>query len=64
MGHRISQRLRRMKGGRHANVLAGGKNLVDAFSKLIPDVPWKETRSVSSIAYAAGVEAGDRVRLR
>jgi hypothetical protein len=64
MGSRISQRLRRMKAGRPASVLARGKDLAAAFVKLVPRTPMKEARSFSATAYAAGVEAGDRVELR
>jgi hypothetical protein len=64
MGHRISLRLRRMKAGRHASILARGRHLVKACGKLIPDVSWQKTQSISSIAYGAGVEAGDRLELR
>jgi len=64
MGHRISQRLQRLKAGRPANVLASGKVLAAAFADLFTGVFLKRTRaSISTIAYAAGVEAGDRVEL-
>ena len=64
MGHRISQRLQRLKAGRPANVLASGKVLAAAFAQLLTGIPLKRTRpSISTIAYAAGVEAGDRVEL-
>src|SRR5262245_6183693 len=62
MGCRLSQRLRRIKAGRHASVLARGKDLAAAFAKLAPGSP-QGGRSISSNAYAAGVEAGDRVEL-
>jgi hypothetical protein len=64
MGHRISQRLRRLKAGRRANVRASGKVLAAAFAQLLTGAPVKRARpSISAIAYAAGVEAGDRVEL-
>jgi hypothetical protein len=64
MGHRISQRLRQLKAGRRANVLASGKVLAAAFAQLLIGAPAKRARpSISVIAYAAGVEAGDRVEL-
>jgi hypothetical protein len=64
MGLRISQRLRRLKVGRPAAVLAKGKDLVAAFAKRFPGASSTGTRpSISAIAYAAGVEAGDRVEL-
>jgi hypothetical protein len=64
MGHRISQRLRRLKAGRPANVLTSGKVLAAAFAQLLAGAPLKRARqSISTIAYAAGVGAGDRVEL-
>jgi len=56
MGLRISQRLRRLKVGRPAAVLAKGKDLVAAFAKRFPGASSTGTRpSISAIAYAAGV---------
>jgi len=64
MGHRISQRLQRLKAGRPANVLASVKLLVAAFAQVFTGAFLKRARStISTIAYAAGVEAGDRVEL-
>jgi len=67
MGQRISERLRRLKVGRTANVLARGKDLAAAFAKPFQGVQLKiarwRTPLSSTIAYAAGVEAGDRVQL-
>jgi hypothetical protein len=64
MGNRISQRLRHLKAGRHTSLLARGKDLVVAFANFVPGASGKAARSISTIAYAAGVEAGDRVKLR
>ena len=64
MGQRISQRLRRLKAGRPATVLASGKDLAAAIAKLLPGASLTRARpSISTLAYAAGVEAGDRVEL-
>jgi hypothetical protein len=64
MGYRVSQRLRQLKAGRPATVLARGKDLVAAFAKLLPGAPTMGSRpSISTIAYAAGIEAGGRVEL-
>ena len=64
MGHRISQRLRRLKAGRRANLLASGKVLASTVARLLTEAPVKRARpSISTIAYAAGVQAGDRVEL-
>jgi hypothetical protein len=64
MGLRLSQRLRRLKARRPATILARAKDLAAAFSKLLQRPPLKRDRpSISSIAYAAGVRAGDRVEL-
>jgi hypothetical protein len=61
MGHRISERLRRLKAGRTANIVARGKDLA---AMLFPTAPKRKARSsISTIAYAAGVAAGDRVEL-
>ena len=60
MGYRVSQRLRQLKAGRPAR----GKDLVAAFAKLLPGAPTMGSRpSISTIAYAAGIEAGGRVEL-
>jgi len=64
MGQRISQRLRRLKAGRPATVLASGKDLAAAIAKLLPGASLTRARpSISTLAYAAGVAAGDRVEL-
>jgi hypothetical protein len=64
MGQRISQRLRQLKAGQSA-ILAKGKDLVASFAKLVPGPLFTGTRaSMRAIAYAAGVEAGDRLKLR
>ena len=61
MGHRISERMRRLKAGRTANIVARGKDLA---AMLFPTPPQRKARSsISTIAYAAGVAAGDRVEL-
>ena len=64
MGQRISQRLRRLKAGRPATVLASGKDLAAAIAKLLPGASLTRAKpSIGTLAYAAGVEAGDRVEL-
>ena len=64
MGLRISQRLRRLKVGRGATILARAKDLAAAFAKLNQRTPSKrDMPTISAIAYAAGVKAGDRVEL-
>ena len=64
MGLRISQRLRRLKAGRAATILARSKDLTAAFAKLLRRIPLKtDMPTISAIAYAAGVKAGDRVEL-
>ena len=64
MGLRISQRLRRLKAGRAATILARSKDLAAAFAKLLQRTPFKrDMPTTSTIAYAAGVKAGDRVEL-
>ena len=69
MGHRIGERLQRFKAGRSAaaGVLARGKDLTWAFTKLLQGAKLKtagrHAPSISTIAYAAGIEAGDRVEL-
>jgi hypothetical protein len=63
MGHRISERLRRLKSGR-TPVLARGEllstMLTKAFQSTLRTIR-RSTPSDYSIAYAAGVEAGDRL---
>ena len=64
MGLRISERLRRLKGGRATAILARAKDHAAAFAKLFQRTPLKRDMStISAIAYAAGVKAGDRVEL-
>jgi len=64
MGLRIGQRLRRLKAGRAATILARAKDLAAAFAKLLQHAPLKrDTATISTIAYAAGAKAGDRVEL-
>ena len=64
MGLRLSQRLRRLKARRSNTILARAKDLAVPFAKLLQRPPLKRDRqSISSIAYAAGVRAGDRVEL-
>jgi hypothetical protein len=64
MGLRVSQRLRRLKAGRGAKILARAKDLTAAFAKLHQRTPLKrDMPTISTIAYAAGVKAGDRVEL-
>jgi hypothetical protein len=64
MGLRISQRLRRLKAGRAATILARSKDHAAAFARLLQRTPFKiEMPTISTIAYAAGVKAGDRVEL-
>jgi len=64
MGFRIGQRLRRLKAGRVATILARAKDLAAASAKLLQKTPLKrDMPTISTIAYAAGVKAGDRVEL-
>jgi hypothetical protein len=64
MGLRISQRLRLLKVGRAATILTRGKEFAAALAKLLQWTPMKrEMPTISMIAYAAGVKAGDRVEL-
>jgi len=64
MGHRISQRLRRLKAGRSATVLGKGEELAAGFANLFRGTTLRRAKpSISTIAYEAGVEAGDRVEL-
>jgi hypothetical protein len=64
MGLRIGQRLRRHKAGRAATILARAKDLAAALAKLLQQTPLKrDMPTTSTIAYAAGVKAGDRVEL-
>jgi hypothetical protein len=66
MGHRISERLRRLKSGRAANALARGKDLGNGAAKLFRGFLYGGKNSKPSgtaVAHWAGVEAGSRVRL-
>jgi hypothetical protein len=67
MGHRLSQRLHRLKAGRTANMLARGRDAVAEFVSQLQITLLKTIRRrpqpSSAIAYAAGLEAGDRVAL-
>jgi hypothetical protein len=64
MGHRIGQRLGWLKAGRSATVLGKGKELAAGFANLFRGTTSRRAKpSISTIAYAAGVEAGDRVEL-
>jgi hypothetical protein len=64
MGFRIGQRLRRLKAGRAAAILARARDLAAAFAKLLKRTPLKrDMPTISKIAYAAGVKAGDRIEL-
>jgi hypothetical protein len=64
MANRISERLRRLKAGGSASVLARGKGFIGAFAHIFPRAPLIGARpSTRAIAYAAGIEAGNRVEL-
>lgn len=66
MGHRVGERLRRLKSGRTANVLVGGKGLGDRAARLFRLLAARATRHLTpatTIGYWAGIEAGSRVRL-
>ena len=64
MGLRLSQRLRRLKARRPTTILARAKDLAAPFAKFLQRPPLKRGwPSISSIAYAAGVRAGDRIEL-
>jgi hypothetical protein len=67
MGHRLSQRLRRRKAGRTANALARGREaaaeLARRYQIALLKTVRRHTSSSSTLAYAAGMEAGDRVAL-
>jgi len=63
MGFRIGERLRRLKAGRAATALARAKDLAAAFAKLQQTPSKRDMPTISTIAYAAGVKAGDRVEL-
>jgi hypothetical protein len=69
MGQQISERLRHLKARQTAagSILAGGKDLAAAPARMFRDALRKSTRrrtpSSTTMAYAAGVEAGNRVAL-
>jgi hypothetical protein len=64
MGLRIGQRLQRLKAGRVATILARAKDLAAAFARLLQQTPLtRDMPTISTIAYAAGIKAGDRVEL-
>jgi hypothetical protein len=67
MGQRLSARLRRLKAGRKARVLARGR---DAATELVRRCQSALAKAIggrappgSTLAYAAGIEAGNRVAL-
>src|SRR3974377_1085796 len=62
MGLRIGKRVRRHQAGGGATILARANDLAAAFAKLLQQTPLKrDMPTISTIAYAAGVKAGDRV---
>ena len=64
MGVRIGQRLQRLKAGRLATILARAKEFTATFARLLQQTPLKrDMLTISTIAYAAGIKAGDRVEL-
>jgi hypothetical protein len=67
MGHRLEERLRRLKARRSANVPARAKaaaaELTRLFQTALAKTIQRRTASGSTLAYAAGAEAGNRVRL-
>jgi hypothetical protein len=67
MGERLSQRLRHLKAGRTARLLARARDAAAAPALLcrtaLARTIGRHTVSGSTLAYAAGVEAGDRVAL-
>lgn len=67
MGHRLGERLRRLKVRRTANVLARAKAAAAELARLsrtaLAKTIRRRTASESTLAYAAGAEAGDRVKL-
>jgi len=66
MGQRLSQRLRRRKAGRAANVLGRGKDTAAEFARrcqiILLGTIRRHTPS-SALAYTAGIAAGNRVKL-
>jgi hypothetical protein len=67
MGQRLSARLRRLKAGRKARLLAHGKDtareLVRRCQRTLAKAIGRRAPASGTLAYAAGVEAGDRVAL-
>jgi hypothetical protein len=64
MGLRVGERLRRLKAGRAATLLARAKDLAAAVAKLLQQTSLKrDLPTMSTVAYVAGVKAGDRVEL-
>jgi hypothetical protein len=67
MGHRLGERLRRLKARRTANVLARAKVRATECARLVQTTLMqpirRRTASGSTFAYAAGAEAGNRVKL-
>jgi hypothetical protein len=66
MGHRLGERLRRLKARRTANVLARAKAGATECARLFQTTimqPIRRRTSRSTFAYAAGAEAGNRVKL-
>jgi hypothetical protein len=67
MGHRLGERLRRLKARRSASVPARAKAAAAEFARLFKTALAKTVRrssaSGSTLAYAAGAEAGNRIRL-
>ena len=68
MANRISERLRRLKARGSASVLVRGKGVIGAFigafAHIFPRASLIGARpSTRAIAYAAGIEAGNRVEL-
>jgi hypothetical protein len=66
MGHRVGERLRKLKLGQTASMLVRGKDLGDRAARLFRALVNRAKRHDApgaAIGYWAGVEAGSRVRL-
>jgi hypothetical protein len=66
MGHRVGERLRRLKSGRTTNVLIRGKDIGDRAARLFRALVTRAKRHETPgtvVGYWAGMEAGSRVRL-
>ena len=66
MGHRVDERLRRLKSGRPGSVLVRGKSLGERAARLFRVLVARARRHRTHAAlmgYWAGIEAGSRVRL-